>query len=238
MTADIRSNIRSVDALRSARAGVTPLESSVLAIKSLQSQRFACCYSDLLASERFGSATRFFLSELYGTRDFSLRDAQFARIAGTIERLFPASVLHLASDLSVLHALSEYLDDAMARLWLDLPHLPKAERYVAAWRLLKQPVSRQKQLDLALHIGRSLDKLTATLGLRTMLKLMRSPAAAAGLSDLQTFLETGFDTFHDMRRSKGACAAFLDTIAQRETAWMAHLFDTSRVDFSQSLSFA
>lgn len=245
MTADIRSNLSTVDALRAARRDSAPLQAAVLSIKTMQSQRFAHTYQDMLASERFGGATRFFLRELYGARDYSQRDAQFARIAGTIERIFPASVLQVASDLATLHALSESLDDALARHWFDLgrqalsvqDHPPMAARYVAAWRLLGQREKRQEQLHLALHIGRSLDTLTGTLGLRTMLKLMRSPAAAAGLSDLQRFLESGFDTFHAMRRNKGACMHFLDTIALRETQWIASLFDAPTEQCLQDLSF-
>ena len=244
MTADIRSNLSTVDALRAARLDSAPLQAAVLSIKTLQSQRFAHTYQDMLASERFGGATRFFLRELYGARDYSQRDAQFARIAGTIERIFPASVLLVASDLAALHALSESLDDVLARHWSELDrqelilqgYSANASRYVAAWRLLGQREERQKQLHLALHIGRSLDTLTGTLGLRTMLKLMRSPAAAAGLSDLQRFLESGFDTFHAMRRNKGACIQFLDTIALRETQWIATLFDAPIEQCLQRLS--
>jgi hypothetical protein len=237
MSNDIRTNISAVDALRTARAGSVALEEAVQSIKALQSQRFAHAYQDLLASTQFASVSRFFLEELYGARDFSQRDAQFSRIASTLQRVFPASVVLVATDLAALHALSESLDDSMARRWLALGHLPAAARYLAAWRGLGQQPMRQQQLDLALHIGHALDKLTGTPGLRTMLKLMRSPAAAAGLSDLQRFLETGFDTFHAMRRNKGACAQFLNTIATRESLWMQQLFDAPPEQCCQQLSF-
>jgi hypothetical protein len=50
--------------------------------------------------------------------------------------------------------------------------------------------------------------------------LMRGPARAAGLADLQTFLERGFDTFRAM---KGA-EQFLAWVAQRERTLVATLF--------------
>lgn len=59
--------------------------------------------------------------------------------------------------------------------------------------------ARQRQLDVVLHLGHELNHLTRTLGLRMLLKMMRRPAAAAGLSSLQHFLEAGFDAFADMR---------------------------------------
>jgi hypothetical protein len=52
---------------------------------------------------------------------------------------------------------------------------------------------------------------------------MRGPARAAGLSELQTFLETGFDTFREMRGAK----PFLDTIVARETQIAKALFSAA-----------
>jgi hypothetical protein len=49
---------------------------------------------------------------------------------------------------------------------------------------------------------------------------MRKPAQAAGLGDLQKFLETGFDAFGAM---KGA-AEFLAWVGERERALAAALF--------------
>jgi hypothetical protein len=71
-----------------------------------------------------------------------------------------------------------------------------------------------------------LDKITRIKGLRIMLRMMRGPAHAAGLEHLQSFLEQGFDTFAVMQRSKAGVAGFLNTISERERAWMVRLFDT------------
>jgi hypothetical protein len=67
--------------------------------------------------------------------------------------------------------------------------------------------------------------LTRTAGLRLMLKMMRGPAVAAGLGSLQRFLETGFDTFAAMGRTRGGAVQFLGTIRSRESALIASLFD-------------
>jgi len=73
---------------------------------------------------------------------------------------------------------------------------------------------------LMLAVGTALDKYTRNPLLRHSLRLMRSPAKAAGLGALQQFLETGFDTF----RAMGGAQEFLHTIAQRERALAALLF--------------
>ena len=75
---------------RASRATDPALAASVEAVKAYQQRRFAATYSDLLHSPRYAGAARFFLDELYGPRDFSERDAQFARVVPALVRLFPA----------------------------------------------------------------------------------------------------------------------------------------------------
>jgi hypothetical protein len=72
-------------------------------------------------------------------------------------------------------------------------------------------------------------RLTRTAGLRLMLKMMRGPAAAAGLGALQRFLECGFDTFAAMARRRGGAEDFLSIIQARESALMTLLFDAELV---------
>jgi hypothetical protein len=78
---------------------------------------------------------------------------------------------------------------------------------------------------VVLHLGEELDRLTGTRGLRSLLKMMRLPAATAGLGALQRVLESGFDAFANM---KGA-AEFLSAIESREVLWMNALFDEDAV---------
>jgi hypothetical protein len=96
------------------------------------------------------------------------------------------------------------------RLWQGLMHTPG---YAQA---------RQQQLDAAHDLGLQLQRHTQIPGLRLMLSMMRLPANAAGLQDLQRFLETGFDTFGQLGKA-GKVPAFLDTVRQRETAWLARM---------------
>ena len=91
-----------------------PLQAALGRVKRVQSRRFAGTYADLLAAGPYSAATRFFLDELYSDKDYAERDAQFARIAGAIESLFPAQIADTAVDLAQLHALTEELDQAMA----------------------------------------------------------------------------------------------------------------------------
>ncbi|UJB66512.1 hypothetical protein YS110_17990 [Acidovorax sp. YS12] len=224
----IRHCIAEVTALRQQRTDTPAWGAAVHAVKALQSARFRGTYADLLASVLYAPAARFFLAELYGSADYQARDAQFGRIAGTLQTLFPRPVVDMAVALAQLHAQTEQLDHAMGATWDGLPGDPAA-RYVAAWRQVGQPQARQAQLASVLAMGQDLARLTAKPGLRTMLRMMRGPAQAAGLSELQRFLEAGFDTFGTLARTRGAVAHFLGTIAQREGALLEQLFGASPV---------
>jgi hypothetical protein len=80
-----------------------------------------------------------------------------------------------------------------------------------------------------LAIGRQMIRLTRTSGLRMLLKMMRGPAAAAGLGSLQGFLEAGFDTFGAMSGRGAGASEFLSTIEAREAELLRRLFDADLV---------
>jgi hypothetical protein len=67
--------------------------------------------------------------------------------------------------------------------------------------------------------------------------MMRAPAQAAGLADLQRFLEQGFDTFAAMGQRKGATDAFLQLIDQRETQALEALFSDNPAISADYLAF-
>ena len=89
----IREAVGRVSLLRQAVETEPRLGEAVSQIKLLQARRFAGTYAELLARGPYAEAARFFLEELYSDKDYAQRDAQFARIAGAIERLFPAGDL-------------------------------------------------------------------------------------------------------------------------------------------------
>jgi hypothetical protein len=231
----IRAAVSQVAQLRAGCEAQPGLAAAVGAVKRLQAKRFAGTYADLLAGGAYAAAARFFLDELYSDRDYEERDAQFARIAGAIEKLLPADVAQTAVALAQLHALTEQLDFAMGAVWLRCGGTDAA-RYVAAWREVGRRGDREAQLRTVLEIGREMARLTRMAGLRMMLKMMRGPAAAAGMGSLQRFLEAGFDTFAQMARRPGGAEAFLAIIAQREEQLIASLFDADLVACETSLA--
>ena len=213
--------LKIVEVERAARVTVAGLDAKVLAIKTYQQRRFCHTYADILGGVRYGSASRFFLDELYGPTDFTRRDAQFARVVPALVRLFPKEIVGTVATLAELHALSEHMDTLIAR---ELERTPvTATCYIAAWQAAGHEAERQKQIDLTIDVARSLDRLTRKPLLRNSLRLMRRPATAAGLGELQQFLERGFDTFKAMN----GASEFIALVEGRERALVTALFSTA-----------
>jgi hypothetical protein len=206
-----------VDAERARRQREPVLAEAVAELKAYQQERFRRTYADLLASPEFGPAARFFLDELYGPRDFTERDAQFARVVPGVVRLFGGEISDTVAALAALHALSERLDTRMAE---RIARPIDAAAYRAAWPLAATADERSLQIMLTLRVGGDLERLTRKPLLRHTLRLMRAPAHAAGLGAVQEFLESGFDTFRAMRDP----AAFLACVGDRERALCDALF--------------
>jgi len=228
-------HLNEVAAQRALRRLDAELGARVLAIKAYQHSRFMRTYADMLAHPRYGGAAKFFLDDLYGPGDFTLRDDQFARIVPGLVRVFPKQIVDTVLSLSQLHALSERLDTkmgaALAEVAVGTPPQSAAGaaalvivdgvRYGQCWRRVEDPPAREQQISLMLAVGAALESYTRNSLLRSSLRLMRRPAQAAGLGALQAFLERGFDTFRAMHGSR----AFLDLVASRERALAMALFD-------------
>ena len=214
----ILQQLRNVDTERERRRSDPELGSKVEALKRYQQRRFRHTYNDLLRSVRYAAVTRFFLDKLYGPSDFSRRDAQFARVVPAMVRLFPQEIVETVATLASLHSLSETLDSEMAS------HLEgnqvDARSYLHAWQCTARESDRQEQITLTLNLGSCLDHFTRKPLLRRSLHLMRGPARWAGLSEIQQFLELGFDTFQAM----GGARDFIAIVEERERMLAVLLF--------------
>ena len=215
----ILAHLQTVGAERARRTAVPGLNDRVAVVKAYQQRRFSHTYSDLLSSARYGAAARFFLDELYGPNDFTRRDAQFARVVPALVRLFPGEIVATVATLAELHALSETLDSMMGAQ-IDHEAITGFD-YIGVWQRTGQARARQRQIDLTLEVAGRLDRFTRRALLRNSLRLMRAPARAAGLSELQQFLEAGFDTFREMN----GAGDFIAMVESRERALASSLFE-------------
>ena len=214
----IVSRLARVRDFRRERDAEPDLRVRVRAVKQFQHARFARDYAALLGNSRYGAATRFFLDELYGPADFASRDAELERVIPWMARVLPDEVMRTIADLIELHVLTEELDQQMAAA-LSSANLDERS-YRGVWRAIGRRADRERQLALLLATGRALDRHTTNRALTATLRLMRAPAQAAGLGQLQAFLEAGITAFAAMR----GAGDFLTLIDANESRTMCDLF--------------
>ena len=219
------ANLAKVRSLRSSAALTAAQAQLRLRLRAWQATRFPRTYPDLLSSERYRPAAEFFLSDLYGPKDFSKRDTELERIVPALTRILPAAAVHTLATAIELDALSESLDAAMVSALRSAGLAADAQigeaAYAAAYRACANRPEREAQIALTVEIGQALDALTRKPLIRSAIGLMKRPAHMAGMAELHEFLERGFSVFRHM---KGA-EEFLETIRDRETRIMLHLFD-------------
>lgn len=207
--------------LRSARASDRRPE-DFLRLKEWQAARLALTYADLLADPRHRPAAEFFLSDLYGPKDFRTRDDELARVVPIMVRVLPVRALMTLLEAVKMDFLSESLDTAMVLALRGAGHTYPIDwpAYVAAYRRCGRRRDRELQIALIDKIGKTLDRLTRMPLIHMSLALMKTPAQLSGLGALHAFLQGGFDAFSLM---KGA-DEFLAIVTMRETALMQELF--------------
>lgn len=204
-------------------------------LRAWQAARLERTHADLLASPRYQAATRFFLDELYGSKDFSQRDAELARVIPTLVKVLPQSALITIADAVELDALSERLDLSMVRALQADPELLQQpideQAYARAYRASSLPADRERQIELVDHVGHTLDGLVRHPLIGLLLKSMSRPAHLAGLGAMQDFLSAGFAVFKEMRGAD----AFLKMLVDRETQLMHRLYRGDQDPFSTPL---
>jgi len=231
LAALLRANLVSVRSLRSASVLRGKQAALRMRLRAWQAARFERTYADLMASDRYRPAAEYFLSDLYGPKDFSERDQELERFLPAITRILPASAIHTLTVGIELDLLSESLDSAMVQALLAAGQTTEADiseaDYAKAYRSCGDRPGREAQIALLLQIGDAIESLTRKPLLRAAIALIKAPAHAAGMGELHDFLDRGFYAFRHMH----GAAEFLAIIRERETQILARLFARHRAPF-------
>ena len=217
IVARLRRDLQAAAVERLVAAKDPDAASARAALRRFQSARMAQTHADLLADENTRAAARFFLDDLYGTHDFSRRDADIERIIPMMEKVLPVAALETIAEAIELDALSEILDRAMATC---LGSRVTEAGYIEAYRGASAHKDREKQIGHIRSVGDSLCDLARVPLIGGTIAMMRAPAKLAGLGELHDFLDRGFRAFKQMKRP----AEFVDTIVRREGAIMERLY--------------
>ncbi len=204
------------------------------ALQRWQAKRLRDSFEDFLADPSMRAAAEFFLTDLYGDHDVSARDRSVERVMPLMRRILPAPLIGAAADAIELAALSHAFDLRMAQAIAKDGKRGEidAERYADAYRKVGKPRLRERQIALVLDVGKQLDRAVRKPWLWRLLKVSRLPAKAAGLWELQSFLERGFSAFREL----GGAQTFLAEIARREQGVSRRIFAGETGPFDQSNS--
>lgn len=221
--AQLRQHLGRAKALRGDANADPRMALDRIRLRSWQAERLAATYRDLLDSERYHAAARFFLTDLYGPKDFSERDHEVERILPTLSATLPAAGIRTVALAIEVDALSEELDAAMVAELRRARAMAKISEkaYAEAYRRCGRRAQRELQLKLIGEIGEALAALVRKPLVHAALRLMRGPAKLAGLAELHAFLEDGYNAFHTM----GDSTEFLAAITTREEIILRQLFD-------------
>lgn len=192
-------------------------------LRRWQAARLGRSFSRFLDDPARAPAARFFLSDIYGDRDFSRRDKDIVRVMPMMQRLLPASLLPTIADAIEVGALSHALDLRMAEaLQVLAPRRKTLDEalYAQAWRAVGLKRLRGRQVALIARVGAGFGRALRLPGVSALLAFSRGPARLAGLSELQGFLERGYAAFDALRDAD----AFVAEIARDEGRAADNLF--------------
>jgi len=220
LCAFLRQQIDRAKALRTVHRSDPQGSAKRRALREWQQERLSRTYRDLLESPRYGPAAEFFLSDLYGLKDTSARDAAVERLYPTMVKLLPEAGLYSIGLALELDALSEELEaqllDAVEDKLALRSGITEAD-YCEAYRRCDNYALRKHQIGLFRGVGDTLAKAVEKPLIYSLLRGMRRPARLAGFGELQDFLERGFRALRHMEDA----SELLDTIERRET----HILD-------------
>lgn len=206
-------------------------------LRRWQSARLEASFRHFLHDPRREPAARFFLSDVYADKDFSRRDADIVKVLPMMQRLLPARLLAAVADAIELALLTHALDLRMIQ-WLDdnaaRAKVLDAALYADAYRGTGLPRVRGRQIDLIVRAGLGLAQALKMPGVSTLLRLSRGPARAAGLEELQNFLERGAAAFARL----GDVSGFIAEIERGEREVSRRLFAAAPDPFGDDGSFS
>lgn len=200
-------------------------------LRAWQTARLARTHADLLISDRFGPACRFFLDDIYAPRDFTQRNHDIVRIHDFMMRFLPAGVLRTLTKAIELNSLTEELDQALLTALVDelgISDTITGEQYAEGYRICDNYAGRAYQIQLIVEVGRGIERLVRIPLIGWTLRLARGPAHRGGWHELQGFLDRGFAAFKRL----GNAGSFLQTIERRESQILEQIFTGSADPFS------
>jgi hypothetical protein len=221
--AQLLRQLQDSDEMRHEAVAAAGLEPRLALLRAWQAARLARTYADLLTDKHAGPAGQFFLTDIYGPRDYTQRDHDAERLNAILSRLLPAPLLKQLTDIIALNRLSAALDQKLLSILFDSLGVTDAitpELYAEGYRRCDNYVERARQIDLIVSVLTEAVRGARWPGAGPALAMIGRPARQAGWVELYEFLKRGHDAFKRIKDVK----AFVATIETREQRILAQIF--------------
>lgn len=204
------------------------LPAELAGLRQWQALRLQRTYADVLNDQRYASACRYFLTDIYAAKDFSQRDHDLENLHQLLGRFFPPQSLKLISNIVELNTLTHRLDDQLLDALVDdlgldgsqLAFNLTPELYAAAYRVCDNQEPRAFQIELIAEVlywvgeGAHLPLVGSTL------RLAYPPAVLAGWGDFHGLVMRGYQAFKKLKSGR----PFANLIYTREMRILDRIF--------------
>ncbi len=212
---------RQQDARRQETASAS-LDPQLAVLRAFQSARLRRTYGDFLDDQNSRQVCEFFLSDIYGVKDFSQRDLDFQRLYELLSRYLPASMLRALKDSLELNLMSHALDTQLLDVMvnqLGMRDQVTAEMYSQGYRICDNYAERKHQIAHMVALVLEVGQVARLPLVGVTLRLARVPAERAGWDELYDFLWRGYRAFQPMKSVR----PFAMAIQDREMAVLENL---------------
>ncbi len=223
--ADLLRELENNPELRQKPVLPVQLDPQLRMLRSWQSNRLARTYVDLLESNQYGPACRFFLSDIYASKDFSQRDHDILTIYNFLSHILPPISLRLLKDSIDLNQLTYTLDKRLLSVLVDQLNVTDTITpglYARAYQICDNYNERSFQIQSLARTMREVGEGARLPLVNAALKIVHKPAVRAGWIELYDFLARGYKAFKPMKNIK----YFVNVIREREMRILDNLFDS------------
>jgi hypothetical protein len=210
------------------------LDPNLASLRSWQSNRLAGTYQDFLSDPDYQQACTFFLTDIYGPKDFTQRDFDFDRLYSILSRFIPEHMLRLLAEAIALNRMSMHLDEkllhAILSRWAETAVITP-EMVAEAYRLCNNYDERLHQIEQLVRIMDEAIEGAKYPLVGPTLRFAKGPAVRLGWQELYNFLDRAYKAFRPMRGPQ----RFTQAIYVRELAILNQIFEGRPDPFQVSI---
>lgn len=196
------------------------------ALVQAQVDRLRVTYRDFLDQERYAILTKFFLEDVYSTKNKAERDAGIKKLYDKFKESVGRDIAQSMKKVIELNDLTDRLDQLMVKKLAEMGIGPNfnEDEYEEAYYLTDVYKERVEQIELILGSLRYFHGLSRYRSIGLALSLMRPYALLKGARALIDFLQEGYRAF----RTVDDVSEFEKAIQERELERLDRIYSLGK----------